>query len=87
MGGGGRGGEGGWEEEGGAEGDRGWDDLSPLTRCSTHVPKESRNHTILAYLGGWAAGRVVYIPRKRSRWIAIAFGNYSARPSQSLCEI
>ncbi len=29
-------------------------DLSPLTRCSTNVPKDSRNHTILAYFGGWA---------------------------------
>jgi hypothetical protein len=46
-----------WEISGGAEGDRGWDDLSPLTRCSTHVPKESRNHTNLAYFGGWAVGR------------------------------
>ncbi len=71
----------------GAEGDRGWDDLSPLTRCSTHVPKESRNHTNLAYFGGWAVGRGVYCPRKQSSWIAIALENFSARPSPSLCEI
>jgi hypothetical protein len=44
----------------GGEGDRGWDDLSPLTRCSPHVPKESTNHTILAYFGRWAVGRGVY---------------------------
>ncbi len=51
--------------KGGAEGDRGWDDLSPLTRCLTNAPKDSKNHTILAYFGGWAAGRGVYTPRNR----------------------
>jgi hypothetical protein len=84
---GGRGGEDGGDEGGGAEGDRAWDDLSPLTRCSSHAPKESRNHTNLAYFGGWAVGRGVYCPRKRSSWIVIALENYSAKPSPSLCKI
>jgi hypothetical protein len=72
---------------GGAEGDRGWDDLSPLTRCSTHVPKESRNHTNLAYFGGWAVGQGVYCPRNRSSVSSSLFENYSVRSSPSLCEI
>ncbi len=75
---GGRGeeGGGGWGDggedggkEGGAEGDRGWDDNT----CSTHVPKISMKHTNLGFLGGWADGRGVYIPRKRSERFEFAY--------------
>ncbi len=82
----GRGGEeGGWK--GGAEGDRGWDDLSPRI-SGAHVdhlcPKESRNHTILAYLGGWAG--CVYSSKSIER-SSLILENYSVRSSPSLCEI
>jgi hypothetical protein len=40
--------------KGGAEGDRGWDDLSPLTRCSTHVPKEPHKSSLFWGVGCWA---------------------------------
>jgi hypothetical protein len=83
--GGGGGGMGG--DEGGAEGDRGWDYPSPLTRCSTHVPKESRNHTNLAYFGVLAVGRGVYCPRNRSSVSSSLLENYSESSSPSLCEI
>ncbi len=85
WGGRGRGGRGG--EEGGAEGDRGWDDLSPRI-SGAHVqhmcPKESRNHTILAYLGGWAG--CVYSSKSIEHSSSI-LENYSVRSSPSLCEI
>ena len=64
----------------------GGDDLS-LTRCGTHVQGTLGKHTILGIFGGWADGRGVYWPRKRSCWIAIALENFAARPSPSLCEI
>ncbi len=77
---------GGWGdggEEGGAEGDRGWDDNT----CSTHVPKISMKHTNLGFLGGWTDGRGVYIPRNRSSVSSSLIKNYSARWMPSLCEI
>jgi hypothetical protein len=81
----GRGEEGG--RKGGAEGDRGWDDLS-FRISGAHVqhmcPKESRNHTILAYLGGSAG--CVYSSKSIERSSTI-LENYSARSSPSLCEI
>ena len=78
---GGDGGEEGGAE--GAEGDRGWDDNT----CSTHVPKISMKHTNLGFLGGWADGRGVYIPRNRASVSSSLIENYSARSMPSLCEI
>ncbi len=50
--------------KGGAEGDRGWDDLSPDVQ---HMcPKSSETTQILLIWGGWAVGRGVYCPRNRS---------------------
>jgi hypothetical protein len=68
---------------GGAEGDRGWDDLSALT----DVEHMCGQHTNLAFFGGWAVGRGVYWPPKRLILIAIALENFAARPCPSLCEI
>jgi hypothetical protein len=52
-------------EEGGAEGDRGWDDNT----CSIHVPKISMNLTNLGFLGGWAVGAgCVYSSRSIERF-------------------
>jgi hypothetical protein len=39
------------------------------------------------FFGGWAEGRGVYWPRKRSSWIGNALENFAARPSPSLWEI
>ncbi len=87
MGAGGKRGGGGWGgwrgEEGRAEGDRGWDDNT----CSTHVPKISMKHTNLGFLGGWADGRGVYMPRNRTSVSSSLIENYSARSKPSLCEI
>jgi hypothetical protein len=72
---------------GGAEGDRGWDDLSPrILGADVHhmCPKESRNHAILASLGGWAG--CVYSSKSIERSSSI-LENYSARSSSSLCDI
>jgi hypothetical protein len=74
---------GGRKEVGGAEGDRGWDD----NICSTHVPKISLKHTNLGFLGGWADGRGMYIPRNQSSVSSSLIENYSARSMPSLCEI
>ncbi len=74
---------GGWGGmKGGAEGDRGWDDFSALT----DVEHMCGQHTNLAFFGGWAVGRGVFWPRKRSIWIAIALENFAARPCPSLCD-
>jgi hypothetical protein len=53
---GGRGGKGGWGEEGGAEGDRGWDDLSPFTRFNTCAQRVQKPHNFSLYwgVGHWA---------------------------------
>ncbi len=75
--------KGGWGEEEGAQGDRGWDDNT----CSTHVPKISMKHTNLGFLGLWADERGVYIPRNRSGVSSSLIKNYSARWMPSLCEI
>ncbi len=70
-------------DEGGAEGDRGWDDLLVFT----DVEHMCGQHTNLAFFGGWAVGQGVYWPQNRSIWIAIALENFAARPCPSLCEI
>ena len=69
----------------------------PLWECGkyqitcAHVrPRVQGNpgkHTNLGFFGGWADGRGVYWPRKRSSWIANALENFAARPSPSLCKI
>jgi hypothetical protein len=84
------GGEDGGGGRGGAEGDRGWDDLSPhqmLNTCAAKSPGNPGKHTNLGFLGGWADGRGVYIPRNRSSVSSSLIKNYSARSMPSLCEI
>ncbi len=58
-----------------------------LNTCAAKSPGNLGNHTNLAFFGGWAVGRGVYWPRKRSIWIAIALEIFAARPCPSLCEI
>ncbi len=43
-----------------------------LNTCAAKSPGNRGNHTNLAFLEGWAVGRGVYWPRKRSSWIANA---------------
>ncbi len=62
------------------------DDLSPLTRCSPDVPKESRNHTILAYCILEGLGGCVYSSKSIEHSSSL-LENYSARSSPSLCQI
>jgi hypothetical protein len=77
-------------EDGGSEGDRGWGDLSPhqmVNTCAAKSPGNPGKHTNLGFFGGWADGRGVYWPGKRSSWIANALENFAARRSPSLCKI
>jgi hypothetical protein len=58
-----------------------------LNTCAAKSPGNRGNHTNLAFFEGWAVGRGVYLPRKRSSWIANAWEIFAARPRPSLCEI
>ncbi len=58
--------------------------------CAHVRPRVQGNpgkHTNPGFFWGWADGRGVYWPRKRSSWIANALENFAARPRPSLCEI
>jgi hypothetical protein len=75
-----------WAQEG-TGGGGGGDDLPPQISGAdvNHMcPKESRNHTILADLGGWAG--CVYSSKSIERSCTI-LENYSAKSSSSFCEI